>query len=105
MTENESKLEKNLMRQMGIDDEKILKDWETEPFLMDNATVLKFWNYIKNATAVTIVGDYDCDGVMASLIMSKAIKHVDPKKPVKVKVLEMPIVKDMVLMKPLQMRS
>ncbi len=79
MTRHQKELEKQLLGQLAISSED-LDRWQKDPFLMDSATVLKFWDYVAKAPHIVIVGDYDCDGITASYIMSKAIKSKYPDK-------------------------
>ncbi len=79
MTRHQKELEKQLLGQLAVSNED-LDRWAKDPFLMDSATVLKFWDYIDKTSHVVIVGDYDCDGITASYIMSKAIKTKYPDK-------------------------
>lgn len=78
-------LAKALKEQLGVTDEQ-LKEWETEDYPADGREVSRFWEFIKNAPAVRVVGDYDCDGICASHIMSTAIKNVFPEKRVSVRI-------------------
>jgi single-stranded-DNA-specific exonuclease len=74
-----------LKNQLGVTEE-ILSSWETEKYPVDGQVISHFWGYVKDAPAITIVGDYDCDGICASYIMSTGIKSLFPKKQVKVRI-------------------
>lgn len=66
--------------------EQDLSKWESDPYYMDNSTVIRFWDIIEKAPAVRIVGDYDVDGIMSSYILAKSIMSVCKNKPVKVRI-------------------
>jgi single-stranded-DNA-specific exonuclease len=78
-------LENALKLQMGIGDQDLYK-WATSPYLADPAFVSEFWKHIEEAPMIRIVGDYDCDGICASHIMSTAIKSVYKEKRVSVRI-------------------
>lgn len=63
-----------------------LSQWESDPYYMDNSTVIRFWDTIEKAPAVQIVGDYDVDGIMSSYILAKSIMQVCKNKPVKIRI-------------------
>ena len=79
MSKHEEQLEKMLLGQLKIT-RADLQTWRTDPYLMDPTVVYRFWNYIENAPAVAIIGDYDCDGIYASYILGDAIKSRFPGK-------------------------
>ena len=79
-------LEKKLCSQLGIDNKEKLQEWLEKEYLMDEATVNEFWRYVQDAPHILVVGDYDVDGVMASLIMTKSIKTLYPDKKVGVRI-------------------
>lgn len=79
MTKHELELENALLGQLKITKDD-LKTWNDDMYLMDSQTVYRFWQYIENAPAVAIVGDYDCDGICASYILGAAIKSKFPGK-------------------------
>lgn len=83
---NVKMIEKQILAQMGIDSDKIVQDWETKNYMMNSRYVAKFWDQVAVAPAIRIVGDYDCDGVMGSLIMSKAIHALYPNIPLSVRI-------------------
>ena len=85
-TELQKKLEHQIEAQMGIENKQILQQWQNNSYMMDQNIALQFWDEIEKAPAVYIVGDYDCDGVCASYIMSKAIRHRYPQKPIRVRI-------------------
>ncbi len=62
-----------------------LKKWETDKYLMDSRTVIKFWDMIEKAPSVMIFGDYDVDGICSSYILAKSIKKKFSEKNVKVR--------------------
>ncbi len=72
-----------MMKQMSISRLSELEGWKNEPYLMDKNVVTKFWDMVRDANDIVIVGDYDCDGVTASAIMIKAIREVNPKAKLK----------------------
>lgn len=74
-------LARSIMNQLGATEE-ILKSWETEKYPADGDVVAKFWTYVRNAPAVCIVGDYDCDGICATHIMEDSVKENFPEKEV-----------------------
>ena len=74
-------LTQSLMNQLGATEE-ILQKWETEKYQADGDTVAQFWNYIKPAPAVYIVGDYDVDGICATYTMKASIRENFPDKQV-----------------------
>lgn len=78
-------LKKKLMAQLGAT-EKDLHLWENEKYYADVDTVTKYWEYIKNANAIKIIGDYDCDGICASHITLHGIKYIFPEKKVGVRI-------------------
>lgn len=77
---NQSDYEKLLLKQMGISSEKVLDDWMKKPYHMNSTYKMRFWEIVKSAPAIIIVGDYDVDGVSATYIMAKGIKSIYPKK-------------------------
>lgn len=79
-------LEQKLCSQLGISDKKELENWKQEKYLMNEETVNEFWRYVQDAPHIIVVGDYDVDGVMASLIMTKSIKTLYPDKKVGVRI-------------------
>lgn len=79
-TYNAEELEKVLLEKIGAKDELTLKEWEKDPCIEDPEMVKKFWDLVKKAPGVGIVGDYDCDGITASYIMGKAVSTVCPGK-------------------------
>lgn len=85
MTKHQKELEAKLFGQLNTSKEDLVR-WENDPYLMDSATVIKFWQYIEKAPAVIIVGDYDCDGICASYILGKSIKNVHPKKTLSIRI-------------------
>lgn len=85
-TKNQLQLINYLNNQLGIKDESELEIWKKKTYLMDKTVTDKFWNYVKNAIAVRIIGDYDVDGVCASYIMAKSIKALYPDKSVGVRI-------------------
>lgn len=71
-------------KQMLLDNlktnEELMEEWKTNPYYIDQEVASKFWNEIKKAPMVAIVGDYDVDGICAEYIMGKSIKSVCPDK-------------------------
>ena len=59
-----------------------LKEWENEMYLMDPEVVETFWEEVKAAPHIEVVGDYDVDGICATYIMIKAILMMYPEKKV-----------------------
>ena len=57
-----------------------LEEWKSNPYLLDESITTKFWNEVKKAPMVAIIGDYDVDGETATYIMGKSIKSVCPDK-------------------------
>lgn len=74
-------LTRSLMNQLGATQE-VLSKWENEKYQADGDTVAKFWDYVGNAPAVMIVGDYDVDGICATHTMRSSIKENFPDKEV-----------------------
>lgn len=78
-------LAKYIHERLGSTDE-ILKEWDRGTYPVDGSTVAKFWYKIQAAPAIEIVGDYDCDGICASHIMSTSIHSLYPNKKIKVRI-------------------
>lgn len=78
-------LAKYIHERLGSTDE-MLHEWDTRKYDVNGRVVSKFWNNIQNAPAVVIVGDYDCDGICASHIMSTSIHSLYPNKRIKVRI-------------------
>lgn len=72
-------LEKKLLGNLNTTKEQ-MANWRNDPYYLDGVLASKFWMYIKNAPHVAIVGDYDCDGISATYVLTKAIKEVCPGK-------------------------
>ena len=85
-TEHQIELTNKIEHQMGIHSTEVLALWQTYDYLMDKNIVVEFWDKIKDAPAILIVGDYDVDGVCSSYIMSKAIKNIYPNIPVSIRI-------------------
>lgn len=85
-TQKQKQLEKQLQKQLGIHSRAELKVWKETPYLMNTEAATKFWDMVNSASAVKIVGDYDCDGVCACYVMSKAIRHKYPQKDIGVRI-------------------
>ena len=79
MTRNQQELEAKLLGQLRATKEDLIR-WEEDPYYMDSATVYKFWDYIRKAPNIIIVGDYDADGISATYILGKSIKEQCPDK-------------------------
>lgn len=63
-----------------------LNRWKHRPYLMDGAVVANFWDYVADAPAVRVVGDYDVDGVCATYIIVRAIQAVFPQKIIRARI-------------------
>lgn len=85
MTKHQKELEDMLLGQLKTTKED-LTFWANDLYLMDSQTVYRFWQYIEHAPAVAIVGDYDCDGICSSYILSASIKERFPGKRVSVRI-------------------
>lgn len=86
ITNNQRQLMQKIEKQMGIENREVLNHWKHHSYRMDKDAALAFWNMVKEAEAIYIVGDYDCDGVLASYNMSKAIRHNYKTKPIHVRI-------------------
>ena len=85
-TRTQLNLANMIQSQLHIESKNKLDEWKKNPYKMDPFATVRFWDMVKEAPAIYIVGDYDCDGVCACYNMSKAIRHNHPKKPVRVRI-------------------
>ena len=72
-------LEENIKSHLKAD-KTTLEKWLEDPFYIDGDLVSEFWRHIENAPGVAVIGDYDCDGITASYIMTRSIKDRFPDK-------------------------
>lgn len=79
MIYNKENFEHQLFEELKSTDE-LMKDWETDPYYLDVGVCNRFWNEVKKAPKVAIVGDYDADGICGTYIMGKGVKAVCPDK-------------------------
>lgn len=79
MLYNKEKFEQMLFENLETNEE-MMEKWKTNPYYIDTEVSTKFWNEVKKAPMVAIVGDYDVDGICAEYIMGKSIKSVCPDK-------------------------
>lgn len=78
-------LEREIQKQLdaSLDD---LKVWEESKYYIDPKIPTNFWKEVKDAPAVAVVGDYDCDGICSSYISIKAVKTACPDKKMYVRI-------------------
>lgn len=79
MVYEKSKFEEALFANLGTTEE-LMEDWKTNPYYMDESVAARFWDKVRRAPAIAVVGDYDVDGICGTYIMGKAIKHICPDK-------------------------
>lgn len=60
--------------------------WEHENYLADGEIVSNFWDLVERAISITIIGDYDVDGICASYIMASSVKNVFPDKKIRIRI-------------------
>ena len=82
---NKTDLDNSLQEHLKANSQ-TLESWLNSPFYIDGDVVGEFWSYIKKAPAVAVIGDYDCDGITASYIMTKAVKELYPDKKMYVRI-------------------
>lgn len=80
-----AKLEKYLHERLGSTED-LLRHWQSDRYSADGRIVSKFWEYIRQAPAIIVIGDYDCDGICASHILSQSVRSQFPQKKVKVRI-------------------
>lgn len=79
MIYDKEKFEQMMFENLKSNDE-LMEEWKANPYYMDSESATKFWNEVKKAPMVAIVGDYDVDGICAEYIMGKSVKSVCPDK-------------------------
>lgn len=79
MVYKKESLESMLLENLKTNEE-LMEEWESDPRYEDESMSSKFWDTIRKASAVAVVGDYDVDGICASYIMGKSVKAVCPDK-------------------------
>lgn len=77
MNSEHKELEEALLENLNATEE-TLDEWATNPYYLDGNIVRSFWDKVKNAPAVGLVGDYDADGICALKIMMRSIKEICP---------------------------
>ena len=71
MIYNKENFEHQLFEELKSTDE-LMKDWETDPYYMDAGVCNRFWNEVKKAPKVAIVGDYDVDVSVEPTLWARA---------------------------------
>lgn len=79
------KIEEELKRKNGHGFNEY-KSWKKQAYLASPELVDKFWELIEKAPAITIVGDYDVDGLLGASTMATAIKSVFNNKRIRVRI-------------------
>ena len=71
-------LEEIVRKNLGIENLSILNEWESEslPIIGFEKAKVLILNHVRRGLPITVVGDYDVDGVMATFIMRHMLKKL-----------------------------
>ena len=72
-------IKKAIFDGFGIDEEDY-KSWTMKRYPVDKEVLSRFQELIKGADKIRIYGDYDCDGITASYIMSELVSDLTKKE-------------------------